>query len=519
MIFRKCLISLFCLLSYITAFGALEYTPSDIKRALSELDDSLSHREAFIQRRQAEIDKLIDSLNRHPSVDLYLAIGDRYTAFNNDSALYYLAQGKKMAPTRRQEIPFDLRRAMLLPLTGSFTSAISIFDSIPTEGLSAEELSEYYDGGRQMMSYITSFSAENDARRRIYHDRELDLQKKLIDILPKNSVAQRYNLGEYYYQNGEKGRARALLEHVFENESTGSKYRARAAHHLSRLAQERGDQLAYVYYLSQSALADVSAATREVASLQELGRKLLAQGDVDRSYFYLTEALANAVECGAPMRMVESARSLPTIEKAKTAQMQRRDTVILIVGIILVVVLAVLGAALWRLRLEIKRMKIMQESLRAANRTKEVYISQFLSLCSIYMDKLNQFCKIANSKIAAGKVDDLYRLTKSGKFVEEQSKEFYDVFDNAFLHIYPDFVSRVNALLRPDEQIELKEGEILNTDLRILAFMRLGIDESSRIAQVLNYSINTIYAYRNRTKSHAINRETFEDDVMAIEGQ
>lgn len=107
-------------------------------------------------------------------------------------------------------------------------------------------------------------------------------------------------------------------------------------------------------------------------------------------------------------------------------------------------------------------------------------------------------------------------MTKSGKFVEEQSREFYDTFDKAFLHIYPDFVEQVNALLKPDERIELRDGELLNTDLRILAFMRLGVDESTRIAQVLNYSVNTIYSYRNRLKNRAVNRENFENDIMKI---
>lgn len=132
------------------------------------------------------------------------------------------------------------------------------------------------------------------------------------------------------------------------------------------------------------------------------------------------------------------------------------------------------------------------------------------------MDKLNQFCKIAVRKLAAGQADDLYRMTKSGKFVEEQSREFYEVFDSAFIHIYPDFVQQVNALLRPDAQITLAPGEVLNTDLRILAFMRLGIEESPRIAQILNYSLNTIYSYRNRLKARAIDRENFEADIMRI---
>jgi hypothetical protein len=175
-----------------------------------------------------------------------------------------------------------------------------------------------------------------------------------------------------------------------------------------------------------------------------------------------------------------------------------------------------LVALLILIRREIRQMATLQQSLKKANHTKEIYISQFLSLCSIYMDKLNQFCKIANRKISTGKVDDLYKLTKSGKFVEEQSREFYEVFDDAFLHIYPTFVADVNRLLRDDAQIELKEGERLNTDLRILAFIRLGIEESARIAQVLNYSLNTIYSYRNRMKSRAINRDTFEADILRI---
>ncbi len=181
------------------------------------------------------------------------------------------------------------------------------------------------------------------------------------------------------------------------------------------------------------------------------------------------------------------------------------------------VLLIVLVVVMLLLRHEMKRMAALQENLRAANNAKEVYISQFLQLCSIYMDKLNQLCKIASRKLAAGQADELYRMTKSGKFIEEQSREFYDVFDNAFLHIYPNFVAQVNSLLRPDSRIHLAPGEVLNTDLRILAFMRLGIEESSRIAQILNYSLNTIYSYRNRLKSRAIDRENFESNVMKID--
>lgn len=139
-----------------------------------------------------------------------------------------------------------------------------------------------------------------------------------------------------------------------------------------------------------------------------------------------------------------------------------------------------------------------------------------MNLSTIYMDKLISFSKNVERKIVAGKVDDLYKTIKSGKFVEEQSSEFYTMFDKSFLKIYPSFVQSVNELLQPEARITLPENNTLNTDLRILAFIRLGLDDASRVAQIMNYSVNTIYAYRNRLRNKAINRATFEADVMKI---
>lgn len=520
MTFKACLISLIWLLTVaIPARATLEFTAEDAERMLVALDDSLGKRRESIDRRQNDINRLVDSLKKQPeSTDLIFRIAESYTSFNNDSALHYLAMGRELAEGT-DKYPFMMCRATLLPLTGALSTAAATYDSIPVDELPASLLAQYYESGRQMYSYMSAFTYENNTARRQYAALAHEAQKNLLKLLPENSSDYRYHLGEYYFDTGEIGKARALLEGVFESEPTQSNLRARAAHHLSAMARNRGDENAYIYYLAQAAIADVSAATREVAALQELGYTMFEHKDVDRSYRYLTESLANAVECGASLRMVESSRFLPIIERAKAEQIAAKQRIIYIVlGFLLILMLGLVGMLIF-LRHEMLQMKQLQDNLRKANKTKEVYISQFLSLCSIYMDKLNQFCKIANRKITAGKVDDLYRLTKSGKFVEEQSKEFYEVFDNAFLHLYPNFREQVNALLEPDKQIELKDVELLNTDLRILAFMRLGIEESTRIAQVLNYSINTIYAYRNRTKAKAINRDTFEQDIMKISSE
>lgn len=488
----------------------------DNRRALERLDRALDHRDEFVAYRQAGIDSLTALLATRPdSLELLLAISDRYTSFNTDSALAYLAKGKAIAPDSA-EAPFIWRRATLLPLTGFYEQARDEFYSISPADIDSADMAAYLEAGRQMYSYIAAYYSNDTERHAQYTDSALAFQRRLIEVLPPRSAAARYNQAEYFFMTGRHTRAQVLLEEIVETEPSHSNLRARAAHHLSAIARGLGDTLATNYYLTLSALADVEGATREMVSLQELASALSDAGDVNRAYRYLSTALEIAVECGASLRTLDTSQTLPVIEKAYNAHIKSwRRGLYWIIAFLSVLLLGLLSL-LAILRHEMKKMERLQRSLSDANRTKEVYISQFLELCSIYMDKLNQFSKIVTRKLAAGQADELYRMTKSGKFVDEQSREFYKVFDAAFLHIYPDFVTDVNRLLRPDAQIELREGELLNTDLRILAFMRLGIDDSARIAQVLNYSLNTIYSYRNRLKGRAINRDTFEADVARI---
>ena len=56
----------------------------------------------------------------------------------------------------------------------------------------------------------------------------------------------------------------------------------------------------------------------------------------------------------------------------------------------------------------------------------------------------------------------------------------------------------------------------LTTELRILALVRLGINDNQKIADILRSSITTIYTYRSKLKAKAINKESFEDDVRKI---
>lgn len=511
------------LLMPVTAVGRA-FSEEDVDSLLKRLDRELAKRESYISVKRDRIDSLkkVEMTAGIPDSLRYSAIlglGDDYNSFNTDSALMFYNIGFNRAQAAGLDsiaLRFALRKTKVLPLVMFFSESSQLMDSINRVGVPDGLLAEKLESERQMQFYTANFFTDYPS----VYDSIIALQDKaqtgLLELLPEGSPVYKLNLAEHYSHHGDYSKAMVILTELISETGDTDPIYARATHLLAEIARERDDIDGYMYYLAKSAIADTRCATLEVASLQELGKMLYEKGDVARAHDYLAVALSNAVDCHASLRIIKTSQSIPLIEGAHKAQLHSNRMRIYAVMAAMAVLMVFLAIVTRIARKRNAQLRSMTRCLTDANKTKDVYIAQFLNLCSIYMDKLNQFNKVVNRKITTGKVDDLLKLTKSGKFIEEQSKEFYEVFDDAFLHLYPDFVADVNALLEPDKQVELKDNEKLNTDLRILALMRLGVEDTSRIAQMLNYSVYTIYTYRNKFKSRAINRETFDSDVMAI---
>lgn len=516
--------------------GASAFTEREVERTLQQLDHELGRRGFFMQKRVAHLDSLKKvRLNQEGSdtlawLEATMEIAKGYNSFNNDSALIYYTKGydsaraiaDRVAGTAlgvladSMAVEFRVRRATYLSLSGFVSDAINEYEAVDTSRMGPGLMSTYYESGRQMYSFISSYYGSWVETYDYWNNRSIEAQRLLLPLLEDSSEKYLLNLGEYYYNVREYGRSREILLELIGKIKKDSATYAIATHILASIAMTRGDRNEYLYYLTQSAIADMRRSTLETTSLQELAGVLYELGDKRRAHEYVSVALNNAVDSRASVRMMKTTELLSMVEEDHNSQIALWRTWMYAIIAVLAMCMFALLVSIFFLRRQLNRVARMRQELQDANQTKDIYISQFLSLCSIYMDKLKQFCKLANRKISAGQIDDLYKLTKSGKFVEDQSVEFYKVFDDAFLHIYPDFVERVNELLRPEERIVLGENETLNSDLRILAFMRLGIDDTNRVAQILNFSVNTIYAYRNRLRNRAIDRSTFEADIMSI---
>ena len=100
----------------------------------------------------------------------------------------------------------------------------------------------------------------------------------------------------------------------------------------------------------------------------------------------------------------------------------------------------------------------------------------------------------------------------------QEYDNFYTIFDETFLGIYPDFVQKVNALLREVARFPVPTTRVLRTELRVLAAIRLGITESGKIASFLKCAPPTVYTYRAKLRNSAIcDKEKFEDLVREIQ--
>ncbi|MDE6527565.1 MAG: hypothetical protein K2L78_00775, partial [Muribaculaceae bacterium] len=439
----RCVASLPLLMFFIAAWcacgvvSASEISSKDVEAVLSRLDREVAKRDVYKEARAARIDSL--RRRRDASVpgssawfDGTMEVARDYSSFNNDSALYYFTEGLERAHTEgldSVETEFRIRRATYLSASGYISDALAEMERVDTAALAHGQRQTYYASARQMYSYISNYYDNGFlATCDNWNNRAIVAQRELLSYLDDRSSDYRLNLGEYLYLSREYAKSRAVLKALINDINEDSSLHAIACHILASIARTRGDRNEYMYYLALSAITDLRLATLEVTSIQELGGVLFETGDTNRAHDYLVVAMNNVVEGRASVRMSQTSELLTMIENDHLRQIASWHRLASVVIAILVVCLLALVAAIYFLRRQLARVAMMKLHLEESNRTKEVYISQFLTLCSIYMDKLKQFCKLTNRKISAGQVDELFKITKSGKFIEEQSKEFYSVF-------------------------------------------------------------------------------------------
>lgn len=514
------------------------FASDDTRKLYDELDALLLRRDEFCRAKEARIDSiknLKDEMNSYSGLfGLYNDVFLEYYTYRSDSAFYYLSLAEKMAVRTSVEKYIDMckiNRSLLLATTGYFSQSLEVLNEIERDRLDPSLMFDYYSAYEWVYSVWSEYSAD-DTFAVDFRNKEMLYNDSILQVLEPTSKEFMYWSGELNARKGNQYEAQKFYEKALEGLRVDTRLYACVTCGLAFAYKKQGNMKDYEKSLIMSAISDITCPLKENLSMQELAMFLYQSPEPDlvRANKYINYSMEDAMFYNNRLRMLEIAKKFPPIVNTyqnkwidKNRILVRSIYFISFLGGLLVIAMLYIFRQLKLLRAQRSivtdmnmQLKELNSELLKTNRTREEYVSLFIELCAAYIDKLNKYQDLVKRKVKAKQVDDLLKIANSSKISDSDARQFFVNFDTAFLTLYPNFVSEFNMLLREGEEIAPTKGEILNTELRIYALVRLGIKDSSRIATLLFYSPQTIYNYRTMVKNKARNREEFEEQVKKV---
>ena len=512
-----------------------------LKALVDSLDYSVSHKDLYVQEKIKRIDEIRSALSYANLSDVnkyvvYNQLYNEYWKFDLDSAIHYarleIEAAVRMEDSYRQT-QAELQLAVSYAMHGMYRQSEQILKSVNQQTLPKDLRAEYYNAYIQFLQYYlyTSDSEEDQQMQNNYRD-------SLYATQDRSSIDYRYNLVARMPQKDRLEGYTRLLELV---EKYSPMY-ARITYSIGSIYVGNGNPEEGKKYYIRSALSDLYNATRENQSIYEIARLEYQEGDYTRAYRYAQSSFEDAITAGIQFRVAQVSGFYSMItdiyQRREADDKQSLINIIVFSGILLVCLIAAVFFIFQQLKKIMRIRKDLADSndelqrlngalndmnsqlhssnslLQENNAIKEQYIGQFFNICSGYIDKIGDY-QNGLYRLAVNKhYEELVKKLRSTALIDAESEALYRHFDTIFLNLYPTFVADLNALLKPEEQIVLKQDTLLNKELRIYALLRLGITDSEKIANFLRCSTSTIYNYRTKMRNRAIDKELFEDKFI-----
>lgn len=494
--------------------------PETELKSLSKVMDNASKYSELNEEKLDSLKKVLHKpgIPKGSRTNVMIKLSKLYRQNMADSSLRYATIAMEesfLSGSPRERYLAELALSDALVASGFFSQATNYYDSLANIDVDKECRTEFFKVGRRLYSNISSYVDDDSPMATYYQQKYVECDDSLINLLPANDLFRQFIIGERMVASGKFAAARNELESLLSKLDKGNNIYGMTAFQLAKVYKSDGDQTAYASYLAKAAESDIICNAREGFALPALAAWLYEQGDFATAFRYINFALEDAYRGNARVRMVSMARWMPAIDEAYRLQISTSRNEWLIIATLASILFLALAVTSFFLFRQIRKGRASRDALAATSRMKDSYIGNFIGLCSTYSEKYYSLIKLVDRKISSGQASELLKVVKSGKFGEEENEDFYKEIDSVVLTLYPDFVEKINELLQPTERVRIS-GNLLTPELRIYAFVRLGVSESTRIAKILNYSVNTVYAYRNRMRNRAIDREHFEENVLKI---
>ena len=506
---------------------------------LEALDRTVARRETIERAKRDRIESIgrrldfADTLAAYARLDTLL---DECGKYDIDAALGYARRKAELAAAAQDRRMIRCSASDLATLyarCGNYVEAIGITGRIDTAGMDDSERYRYHNALYTIYEGM-SLVAIDEADRSEYRQRLAAERASLAALFMPSEFVR----AEIMRTEGDDSSALRLLHSMPHDRREPSHARAIWAYSVAQSHLNTGHRDSAIYYLAMSAECDLRTPVHEYRSLYELAALLFERGDVERAYEYINYSLEDAGRTNARINIHSINRLLPIITRSYNTLMERKQQRLNIMLAALSLLAALLAVAMLRLRRDNRRATRAErieartnEELKAANaelrRTnallheandlKESYLCTYIDLCSDYIGRIDEYRRELGGAAPGGGAAQPIEILKSNARIDRELKSFYERFDRSFLDLFPDFIERFNELLRPECRVSQPDGELLSTELRVFALIRLGITDSVKIAAFLRRSVTTVYNYRVKMRNAAAgDRDGFERRAAAI---
>ena len=512
---------------------------------LQQLNEAIADTAKYDGAKRAALTELKRSYSAIDKNDLpaLFSVCDRlfeaYKVYNYDSAFSYARQLQQTALQLGDAPRIAYARLQLgfcLLASGLYKETLDSLQKIDTRGIPDSLRAEYYSLMGRYFYNLGDF--DNDDYNTPAYTRKGNIyMDSALRLYPEGSSPHLYYKGLREIKTGNPRAALSDLRALLLRPGLSLHEIAITASTLGDIYIAAGRVDSAISLLIRAAIADIRSSTRETAAMFNLAQLLYKKGDVRNASTYIEIAIQDATFYGARQRKVQVSAILPLIEGEKVSRVEEQKSILVTYSIIatllllIVIVLVIIvfrqvrkGKAAQRIITEahIKEQAINQRlvetnyKLSEANKIKEEYIGYFFNADTEFFDRIEKFKKALEQRIAYRKWEDIITLVNNTNLKKER-EELLQNFDKVFLRLFPDFIQRFNDLFREEDKVQLKDHELLNTDLRIFALIRMGIHDTEKIARILEYSVNTINTYKTRIKNRStVQNEEFEQKIMEI---
>lgn len=524
-----------------------------IKDLYTQLDQAIAQSPHYIKQKENSIEHLkqlaAKEHNKKTLLGTYRQLYEEYNTYQSDSAVFYLQRCISLAKKEKLKTEYYNLRCLLAlqySKSGAFTEALCVLGTIDTNNLSKSGGQNYDIANYHVYGELGFNNLRVD---RELSDHYYSLQNRYRDSL----FATLSPHCEDYLMRKEVMlvNAKKLKEALKINDERlamckeGTHEYGVVAYYRYLIYRDLKDDEQVTYWLLKSAICDVKNSINDQASLWILADMLSQEGDMERAYKYINFSWNANKQFSTRIRSWQISPTLGTIDHNYQKQLQKANSRLIFSIICVSLLVLVLALATWyankqktlataarnelkktndkleKLNRELsstnKKLQDVNDKLNESNGVKEEYIGQFLGACSHYIDKLDKLRLNVNKMVKNRQYQELFSMTKSTELKQQELEGLYTNFDKVFLHLFPNFVDDLNSLLKEDSQIRLSDPTKLSAIVRVFALIRLGIDDSTKIAEFLHYAVNTIYNYRAKLRNGAVgDRNDFEKKVKEL---